>query len=47
VFKSQCPDAYSWQFDDLASKNDHFQVDLFYFFCICKVLINVQKLITK
>ncbi|CAF2824740.1 unnamed protein product [Rotaria sp. Silwood2] len=21
VFKSQCPDAYSWQFDDLASEN--------------------------
>ncbi len=45
MFKSQCPDAYSWQFDDLASKNLLFNSICMYLFV--KAPINVTKPITK
>jgi hypothetical protein len=32
VFKSQCPDAYSWQFDDFATMNRNIHFDIVFLF---------------
>jgi hypothetical protein len=48
IFKSQCPDAYSWQFDDVASKNTCIGFESSsHYFSILQAHINVQKQIMK
>ena len=44
VFKSQCPDAYSWQFDDFASKIQLLDVSSTYFVILRYLSMSQSKL---